>query len=976
MNLRRVALGSSFFIEAGLLLAAIIALNIFGCYNSSRLDLTQDKRYTLSEASRNVVANLDEITNVRAYISSELDPRFQPARDEILDILHNYEAAGNDKFRLTIIDPGASDFDPAKDNLEMKGIEPIRFQVKDKGEYSEKIGYLGIEVTRLTKSEVIKQALPTNLEYDLTAAIVRLSKKETETGKISIVQGHDSPSMEDPAGIQEFAKTLREARFTVFSTTLDDKTEIPSTVQTLIVDSPSELSDFDEYQIDQFLLRGGNVIYFVNRVQFRNEQGGEDLRAEPKVVDYGGHDLLESYGVRVEPLLLGDQASEQLGSYFPPIRYPLWLKVPNSNLSQTDPAVNRLNSIQFPWASPITVLDENVKAQPEVAVDVLAHTTPAAWAMDPTNKDKFKGLLPGAYKDIESFPGDSKEYPVAVQLTGKFTSFFKGKPDPVGSRSVSKDRPRIDASEKPGRLIVIGTGKFLEGPAGNQQTQQPPGWWGQFQDTQIFMLNLMDALNLGNDLINLRSRNTIERPLEKEWVQSKNMKDKVLDPKDWSTITLLNLLVMPFLIAVLAMGRFGLKASQKRSYEKQMREALALDPQLTAAERAEIALSARVAKSGYALPIIPMVVLALVLGGTVLFVMKQNKAQAAAVEEIRKKEEALFFPTIARNAIQRIENIEILGKTVFEKRDGKWYVGHVGYEPNVDFSEIEAKKVPPDQFAPADQDQVESMLTAIEEMKQGEFLSETDENTIQMYVGRIGADFVLYDDKDKIVARFVVGKNAEDFSGTYVQLKPLEKKDHFPVYKVKGYLEPIFKKKNYADWLDRHIYYGQTADNIQKVTLTTPAGPVVVEKQGDNFVVTQPDGIVADPKKLKDWVAALVDFQVGGWLEDQDRFMLDQTPPDWTKSTHTLVLELIGGGGASPPLQVIQSDAYAQLGGAIARYGAEGGVFKLSPEDLKKLTLNPADIAPGAPAATPPAAETPPPAGAAGTAPPPPAGGQ
>lgn len=937
MNLRRVTLGSGTFIEAGILLAFLLVLNTFACYNPARLDLTEFKEYTLSDATRRVLGNLDEIVQVRAYVSSDLPPEYMPIRTEIIDFLNSLQQIANDKFKLTIVEQP----DPAKEQLEIKGIQPIQFQVRKEGEASVKTGYMGIWMQRLTKTDVLPAVVSSqNLEYDLISAIYRISQKETETGKISITQGNGEPEIEDPNGIQAFVKTMRDLKFTVFPTTLDDKTEIPITVRTLLVPSPKTLSTFDKFQIDQLLMRGGNVIFCVDRFDLPVDNDGNPSFTEAPVErPFGGADLLEFYGVKAEPKLLGDPSAESVqyrqGMMIMNHPYPFWIRVPPYNLSKDHPAVNRLELVDFPWANPLRLLDENIKAHPGVSVDILAQSTVAAWALSPDD-DNFKGLAPWNYQQQDAIAPDSISYPLAVELSGTFKSYFAGKDDPVGDRRVSPDRERLDESEKPGRVIVLATGKFLTGP-------EQSGWWAQFRPNQVFMANLMDYLNLGDELLGLRSRQVKVRPLEKQWVPEADIKARKLSPQEERTITLLNVLLMPALLIAFGLVSFSLKASRKKAYEARMRQELAIDTKLSAAERAEMAMEGG-AQSGFSLPLASIAGIAalflLVLG----LVMWQLDREQKERQDILAQQESQLFPDFNQNEIDRFEIWEILGKYVFRQSGDHWLVGHVSYTPDKSEEERTAAMPQEDQYAMADKRAVEAVLNGIGQMQAGILITEDDVAAVQTYVGRIGSEYRMYDTKGKLVAKFVVGKATEDFTGTYVQVRPPEQRENFPVYRVPGYLEPVYKKKSLLDWWDKKLF-NMPGSALSKIQIQRKGqGTLTVERGADNaWQITEPAGWTADASKLSDWVDFVGDLQVAGWMEQSEMFRFQQEQPNWGNADVKVQLWPLGGGDPSPLLQIITDEQYAQFGGNLSRMG-EGILFHMKDSDLQRLRATEADF--------------------------------
>ncbi|HYE78935.1 MAG TPA: DUF4340 domain-containing protein, partial [bacterium] len=306
-----------------------------------------------------------------------------------------------------------------------------------------------------------------------------------------------------------------------------------------------------------------------------------------------------------------------------------------------------------------------------------------------------------------------------------------------------------------------------------------------------------------------------------------------------------------------------------------------------------------------------------------------------------------------------------LGKTVFKKVGDSWMVAHVGYTPDKSQEEKDKAEPKPEEFILADSDAIKAVFTGTESMQTGTLVTCNDETAIQLYVGVIGAQYRMLDAEGNAVARFIVGNHASDFSGTFVQVLTGRKQEKDPerdewcVYKVPGYLEPTFKKKGVIDWWDRHLY-NMESDQIAKITVHDNGRQVVVENQNGTWAVTQPAGWSVDPAKLSDWVDFVTGLKVFSWPEEYESYELRQNPPDFSRPNIRLTVE--PKGGSNPPtLAVLVGEEYARLGGSIARIG-EGMMFRLKETDIKKLQLQPADVAPTAEA--PPATNVPPAEGA------------
>ena len=456
-------------------IAIIAVLNFLSYQLFARLDLTQGKIYSISNISKQAVRNLADVVNVKVYFSEALPAQYLGVRQEVKDILAEYQNYGGNKLRVEFIDP--KDDQKLQQELQMLGIPQLQFNVLENDKYEVTSGYLGIVV----QYGDTKQAIPVvnsteNLEYQLTSALKKVTTKEFPNLGFATGNGEHSRTSDMTA----VDKKLREI-YSVRDVDLSTGTEIPADINTLLIAGPTQtLSERELYVIDQFVMRGSSAVFLIDGVTL-----DENLQATPNQATL--KKLLNGYGVNVENAFAldtqNDRASFSQGFFTFTTEYPFFVRVTKSGFSQENAAVAKLQNVVFPWVSPLTIQD-NAKQDDTV----LAHTTPAAWLM----RNNFNLNPQGDF----GFTQDANSYTLAIARIGQVSSAFSAyvpKDAEAGTHLPSTDN---------GKIIVVGNSKFATDSFVNR-----------YADNLTLLQNLVDFVSLDSDLISIRSKAITDRPL-------------------------------------------------------------------------------------------------------------------------------------------------------------------------------------------------------------------------------------------------------------------------------------------------------------------------------------------------------------------------------------------------------------------------------------------------------------------------------
>ena len=515
------------------ILFGILALiNFLSTRRFIRADLTEDKRYTISDATKNVLNTLDDIVTVTAYFSTE-PAEVAQIRRNVRDVLEEYNAFSK-KLQIDFVNP--ADFDDAKkQELRFKGIPELQINVvkEDKAEIANV--YMGIGIGYGGKEEVLPVVQSTaNLEYELTSTLLKVTTKEAKT--VGFLTGHGELDI-NAQNAQELRTLLdknAKGQYNITTVALQDGKPVDKAVATLVVAGPRRaLAEREKYELDQFIMRGGRIIFLVDAVQFQPNT----LQATP--LSTGLNDMLAHYGITLGNNLLADRrfhdsARFQQGFMTVIQPYPYFVKIVKPNFSTEHTVTNQLEALTLPWTSSVDVV-----AKEGTTATTLAKTSEFGQSMQ-----GYYNLMPNAQLP----PGDMQPYAVAVAVEGTVPSFYADKEIPPvaaaeGAESVEPTNPDERVTKpmsEQTQLVVVGTAQFL--------SQMRP-------DGINFFLNTVDWLTLGDALIGIRSHAITERPLRETTELEKNF------------FKYLSIVGIPLLVVIFGLLRYFLKRRAKRMVE-------------------------------------------------------------------------------------------------------------------------------------------------------------------------------------------------------------------------------------------------------------------------------------------------------------------------------------------------------------------------------------------------------------------------
>ncbi|MCP4675013.1 MAG: GldG family protein, partial [Deltaproteobacteria bacterium] len=382
------------------LLGILVLVNALSVRFFTRGDLTRDGLFTLSDASTSVVENLNDNLVVKAYFTENLPGRFATLERHVHDTLDEYAQHSDGKMIVEFIDP-AGDEEEEKVAKSL-GIQKMPNPDIEKDQATVKEGYRGIAFSYGENTETIPAVeSPIGLEYQITSLLKKLTGQRADVG---FLVGHGEPEIDPPQeqnqqqGLPPDPKSRGEYRnirnnLDVYAYKQIDlkkgEGSLPNGLKALfIAGSREKFSDKELYAIDQFLLGGGSVAFFMDGVNIMMQQGqypGMPPQYQTAVNEPGLREFLKHHGIELGNHLLMDAQSSNFPAKCPPIPlplprpYPAWPLI--TSFGEDHPVTFRLGSLTLPYTTTVRTTDAAQKDSEREASEI-AFSSGNAWTAD------------------------------------------------------------------------------------------------------------------------------------------------------------------------------------------------------------------------------------------------------------------------------------------------------------------------------------------------------------------------------------------------------------------------------------------------------------------------------------------------------------------------------------------------------------------------------------------------------------------
>ena len=457
------------FVRLAIFFGILIVLNLISNKIFFRADFTEDKRYTLSTATKNTLNDLNDVVTVTAYFSEDLPPQLLGTRKDLRDLLEEYEKRADGNLVYEFINPNENEDSEAKAQVE--GINPLLVNVTERDQVQQLRAYMGAVLRMKDHKEIIPVIEPgAAMEFGLTTTIKKMAI--TEKPLVGILQGHGQPSVRALTQLQQQLELLYQIQ-PVF---LTDSSAIPTQIQSLILINPKDtLSNAELGILDNYLNQGGGIF-----VGFDNYVGDLNNGFISTTSDIGLLSWLNQKGVAISNQLVLDVNCASVG-------------VPQ----QVGP-FSMTSQVQFPYFPIISNFEDH-----PASIGIDAVVLPFASALTESNSDSNYIVTPLAYTSDQS---GSAGLPLMVDIQKQWdqTDFGNG-----------RQNVAVAVEGSGGKLVVVGSGSFAVNgepgiPGQPQQAQQQ-----QLNPDNInFVANAIDWMADDTGLSDLRTKGVTSRPLD------------------------------------------------------------------------------------------------------------------------------------------------------------------------------------------------------------------------------------------------------------------------------------------------------------------------------------------------------------------------------------------------------------------------------------------------------------------------------
>lgn len=452
-------------ISVFLVIGIILLVNIISSRFFLRLDFTADQRYSLSDATKDILENLTDPVTVTAYFSEDLPPDIEKVRTDFRDLLVEYSNLSGGLLVYEFINPNENQ--ETEMEAQQSGISPLMINVRERDQVKQQRAYLGALIQIGEQKEAIPVIQPgAAMEYELSTNIKKMTI--IEKPKLALLQGNGEPGWDQ---LQQLNQSL-SIMYEVDTLNLGDTEEIPFEYKALIVAAPKDSLPVNYFStLDSYLRNGGRIVLALNRVD------GDLNTGAAKEISTGFEEWLKGKGINLSNnfvidancISVGAQQRTAFGVMTIPISFPY---IPIISTFTDHSITKGLEAVTFPFVS-------EIKVEPK---DTSITYIPLAVSSEKSNTNGLP-LFFNVQKQWRNSDFPLKSIPVAVAVEGNI----------VGNTNT--------------KMVVFGDGDFFVNGAGQNARQLQP-------DNINLMVNSIDWLADDTGLVDLRTKGVAYRPID------------------------------------------------------------------------------------------------------------------------------------------------------------------------------------------------------------------------------------------------------------------------------------------------------------------------------------------------------------------------------------------------------------------------------------------------------------------------------
>ena len=529
-------------------IVGVVLLNVAAHFCVLRLDLTDDQRYSLSAATKELLNELDAPVEVTVYLAGDLNPSFQRLKNATAEMVEEMGKLRPSK------SPLKGDFaDPSSEDLSALGLTPIVIHERAHNGTTVQqtvypyalVRYKGrravvslLQNNRGMSGEENLNASIENLEYAFAEAIHQV--QQTEVPRVAFLEGHGELPEQN---VYDISLALSKY-FQVDRGVLGSDPSVLDGYQAVVVADPqTPFSEADKYILDHYIQQGGNVLWVLNGVRFSEDVLAQSGFTPVLALDLNLTDMLFRYGVRVNPALLQDvqclpvPVNVSSDPQQPNLQPVPWYYAPLLLTSQASPITRNIGQVSSMFASPVDVVGGEDGIRKEVLL-----ATSTATRLIPTPAEVDLGDL---NPDMSTFR--YQYVPVAVALEGRFPSVFAHRMVPERIELAAAGGA-IGGYSEVSRQVVVASGSVIRNEI--QQGKALPAGYDRYSGMQFanrdFLVNAVLYLTDEQGLIPLRQKTIALRLLNDRRAHEQRTQMQL-----FSTITPVALLALIGLIVFL-----------------------------------------------------------------------------------------------------------------------------------------------------------------------------------------------------------------------------------------------------------------------------------------------------------------------------------------------------------------------------------------------------------------------------------------
>ncbi|MEJ1222397.1 gliding motility-associated ABC transporter substrate-binding protein GldG [Sediminicola sp. 1XM1-17] len=501
-------------LSIGKAILVLVIVNVAGHYVYTRFDLTEDKRYTLSQPALNSVQEFQKPVIIDVLLDGNLPPEFIKLKGETQQLLEEF-AAENKNIKFNFVNPLEEEEGSENIIAELRqlGLTPANVTIEENGKVSQEIVFPWALVNynnTTVKIPLLKNKLGANteervnnsvqhLEYAFANAFVKINLKDKK--RVAVIKGNGE--LED-IYIADYLTTIRDY-YNLGAITLDSVATNPQKVldqlkgfDLAIIAKPTQaFTDAEKYVMDQFVVNGGKTIWLIDEVAMEldslfNENGSAFALQR----DLNLNDFFFKYGVRVNPVLVNDLYFTQIvlatgegnDSEYNPVP---WYYNPMVFSRDNHPINNNLEAVRFQFANSIDTLPNSYKKT------ILYWSSPLSKVEGTPREITLSTINTPPVK--ESYNNGNQ--PLAVLIEGEFNSAFLNRVKPIPLKGT---REKGEAN----KMLVIADGDLIKNQVRNGRPLELgyDKWTNNFFGNKEFLVNSINYLLDDNGLINIRNK--------------------------------------------------------------------------------------------------------------------------------------------------------------------------------------------------------------------------------------------------------------------------------------------------------------------------------------------------------------------------------------------------------------------------------------------------------------------------------------